>query len=309
MKSEAKYSIQMASKLTGVGIHTLRKWESRYNLISPERDDGGRRIYNEKEIEKLQLLNELTTLGESIGHLKDRDLEELKKMSKKILKEVSPKKDIFFDGPKINPDEVLRNLLMALEHYKLDIISHELEKVNLILNRKEMAFNIFLPLLREVGKRVFQGSLSITQELAIHSIIRVYLTKVINQNLSSKSKSPHNIIVSSLEGETNEFPLLISCLLLEHYQMRFYYLGTGIPAEAIVEAAKALNSTKLLIGISASSYQTSKKLFDGQLKVLSNSIKDIPVLRLGLTESGDKNGHSFTNIPTVDELNKKLMKW
>src|SRR5210317_1582356 len=112
MKSEAKYSIQMASKLTVVGIHTLRKWESRYNLINPIRDEGGRRVYNETEIEKLQILHELTTLGESIGHLKNRNLEELKEMSMKIL-QTTPKKSVSFEGPKVKLEEVFVNLLMA----------------------------------------------------------------------------------------------------------------------------------------------------------------------------------------------------
>ena len=74
----------MTSNLTGIGVHTLRKWESRYNLISPFRDKGGRRVFSEKEIEKLQLLHELTTLGESIGHLKDLDTPELKEMFEKF---------------------------------------------------------------------------------------------------------------------------------------------------------------------------------------------------------------------------------
>ncbi len=306
MKSEAKYSIQMASKLTGVGIHTLRKWESRYNLISPERDEGGRRIYNEEEIEKLQLLNELTTLGESIGHLKERNTEELKEMANKIMRETQ-RKDINLDGPKTDPKEVLYNLLLALQHYKLEIISHELEKLNLMLNRKEMALSIFLPLLREVGKRVFQGTLSMTQELAIQSIVRIYLAKIINQNLSNKSKSLHNVIVASPEGETNDFQLLITCLLLEHYQVKFYYLGTNIPAEAIAEAAKALNSTELIIGVSSNHYEHNKKFSEGQIMTLSKAMGETQIIRLGL--KAQETQGNIQDLSNLTDLDKVLSQW
>ncbi len=50
------YNIQVASKLSGVGIHTLRAWEKRYQVVSPRRSDSGRRLYSQDDIVKLQLL-------------------------------------------------------------------------------------------------------------------------------------------------------------------------------------------------------------------------------------------------------------
>ena len=49
-----KYNIQIASKLSGVGTHTLRAWEKRYGAVVPTRNDSGRRLYSDEDIEKLQ---------------------------------------------------------------------------------------------------------------------------------------------------------------------------------------------------------------------------------------------------------------
>lgn len=306
MDLEAKYSIQMASKLTGIGVHTLRKWESRYKLINPIRDKGGRRIYNEKEIEKLQLLNELTTLGESIGHLKDRSFEELKGMAQKISKSENKIPDIELSKP--NLKEMLVKLLWALEHYRLEIISHELDKLNIMLSKKDLVSDVFQPLLTEVGKRVLSGTLSFAQELALHSIIRLYLAKLINQNQSKKSKSTHNVIIASPEGDNNDFPLLLSCLLMEHHEVKYYYLGTNIPPEAILEAARALESTDIIIGLSPMTLEQNKKSFESQLRVLKKGKGMNNIHILGHAQFKFENENSSSNIRPLKNLNSLLQK-
>ena len=72
------YSIQLASKISGVGVHTIRAWEKRYQAVVPQRNTSGRREYNDKDIERLSLLSELCTLGHSIGKIANLSTEDLK---------------------------------------------------------------------------------------------------------------------------------------------------------------------------------------------------------------------------------------
>ena len=37
----ARYPIRAVSRLTGIGIDTLRAWERRYGAVTPVRDDRG----------------------------------------------------------------------------------------------------------------------------------------------------------------------------------------------------------------------------------------------------------------------------
>src|SRR5690349_25044929 len=53
---DARYSIRIASRLTGVSPATLRMWERRYGFPRPERTTGGSRLYSESEVEALRLL-------------------------------------------------------------------------------------------------------------------------------------------------------------------------------------------------------------------------------------------------------------
>ena len=79
-----KYNIQIASKLSGVGTHTLRAWEKRYGAVVATRNDSGRRLYSDEDIEKLRLLSELCSLCSSIGTIAKNSVEDLKGFLKKM---------------------------------------------------------------------------------------------------------------------------------------------------------------------------------------------------------------------------------
>ncbi|MFQ5574735.1 MAG: heat shock protein transcriptional repressor HspR [Terriglobia bacterium] len=58
-KDEALYMISVAAKLAGVHPQTLRIYE-RKELINPQRSSGSTRLYSEKDIVRLRLIQELT---------------------------------------------------------------------------------------------------------------------------------------------------------------------------------------------------------------------------------------------------------
>ena len=64
----ARYPIRAVSRLTGIGIDTLRAWERRYAAVTPPRDDRGR-MYTEADVARLRLLNGAVEQGHSIGRL------------------------------------------------------------------------------------------------------------------------------------------------------------------------------------------------------------------------------------------------
>jgi hypothetical protein len=48
---EPRCRIEMASRLSGVAAHNLRKWESRYGLVEPTRTAGDERVYRTADVE------------------------------------------------------------------------------------------------------------------------------------------------------------------------------------------------------------------------------------------------------------------
>ena len=59
-KIKAQYSIKEVETLSGVKAHTLRIWEQRYHLLTPERTDTNIRFYSD---EQLRMLLNIATLN------------------------------------------------------------------------------------------------------------------------------------------------------------------------------------------------------------------------------------------------------
>jgi DNA-binding transcriptional MerR regulator len=245
-----KYGINIVSNLSGIGIHTIRKWEQRYKVLTPEREENGRRLYTEKDIEKLQLLNELTSVGHSISKVATLNNNELKTLLERTTKKKISLPEKLDIAPKVNPEEFLKNLFLALENYKLDIISHELSKAKVLLSGRTLVMDILLPLFKEVGVRISNGQISLAQELALFSILKFHLGQIIFKNYERKIKKPQIIVFATLENDPSEIEILLSSVLSSDYGIRFYYLGAGLPVNALVEAAKSMGANLIVLGVS-----------------------------------------------------------
>ena len=85
------YMIGVAAELAGVHPQTLRIYEQK-GLVSPQRTRGNTRMYSQADIERLELINELTSEGINLagvirildlkGRLEERD-EEIDDLHKK----------------------------------------------------------------------------------------------------------------------------------------------------------------------------------------------------------------------------------
>jgi DNA-binding transcriptional MerR regulator len=61
------YRIGAVSRLTGISPDTLRIWERRYDVVTPERSAGGGRLYSSEDIARLKLIGRLVRKGDTIG--------------------------------------------------------------------------------------------------------------------------------------------------------------------------------------------------------------------------------------------------
>jgi MerR family transcriptional regulator, heat shock protein HspR len=55
-----RYMISVAAELVGMHPQTLRIYEQK-GLVRPKRTPGGTRLYSERDVERLQLIQQLTT--------------------------------------------------------------------------------------------------------------------------------------------------------------------------------------------------------------------------------------------------------
>ena len=82
------FSIKDLENITGVKAHTIRIWEKRYDLLSPERSETNIRYYSNKNLQKLLnivLLNNNNYKISKISEMKE-SLKRVPKKSKRTRK-------------------------------------------------------------------------------------------------------------------------------------------------------------------------------------------------------------------------------
>ncbi len=57
------YTIKHAAALTGIPADTLRMWERRYRVVTPIRNQGGYRLYDDAAITRLTAMHALVAAG------------------------------------------------------------------------------------------------------------------------------------------------------------------------------------------------------------------------------------------------------
>ncbi|MGB5331256.1 MAG: MerR family transcriptional regulator [Woeseiaceae bacterium] len=77
-KEEHNYGIGAVAKVTGLTDHTIRVWERRYGAVVAQRAANGRRVYSDRDVEKLGVLKRLTDAGFSIGQIASSSIDQLR---------------------------------------------------------------------------------------------------------------------------------------------------------------------------------------------------------------------------------------
>ncbi|MBY0518202.1 MAG: MerR family transcriptional regulator [Bacteriovoracaceae bacterium] len=274
------FNIQMAAQISGLSTHTIRAWEKRYGALTPDRSETGRRQYSSEEIERLTLLSQLTNLGNSIGQIARLPDDELKVIFDKLTHNrtglmVAPSV-ANSNKPQINAEETRLNLLMALAGYKVDIISHELNKAKLALSPGKFALDILLPLIKEVNQKQAKGDLTAAQVTALLAIIKFHVGNIIYGHYEKKIKSTKKFALATPEGELYMLDIMMGALLCCQHQMNFFFLSSNLPAPSISEAINAVEANILILGVSQlNNLKQSLPLFVEDILNTSKNISEI----------------------------------
>jgi DNA-binding transcriptional MerR regulator len=265
------FNIQVASQLSGVASATIRAWEKRYNAVVPERGDNKHRLYSERDIEKLALLYRLTEFGQSIGKIAHLDFEELKKIYSQLMHK--PYEELQVITPhhdQVDFDKILNSFFFALSAYKLDIISHELEKAKTLLSPRDLCLNLLVPLFHEIGNKVYRNELTIAQEHTLSAIFSFHIGQMIGLHYQKPYLKEGLILITTPEGEMHEIGILASALLCVHHGIKFIFLGANLPAKSLAEAVNALRPKAVLLGTIKGHEISDHNTLEDYLNVLTN---------------------------------------
>ena len=258
--------IRTVSNLTGINPVTLRAWERRYNLITPQRTPKGHRLYTEADVELIKQVLELLDQGVSISQVKPL-LERLpgpqhgavlaetgdvwKDYQQKMLRAVEKFDEHALDSTYSD----------ALSLYPVDVVNQRLVS----------------PLLRIIGERWKERKSGIVEEHFFSVYLRNKLGARIH-HLNQRSSGPL-LILACLPGEYHEIGLLLFTLATVNFGYRVLILGSNTPLEQIPEVLQQQPCAGIVLSGSA---RPSRSLFESELPDLVKN-SDVPVFIGGKT--------------------------
>jgi len=133
------FSIKDLENITGVKAHTIRIWEKRYDLLSPERSETNIRYYSNKNLQKLLNIVLLNNNNYKISKISEMKDDEISFMARELV----------FDRA-IN-EEAINSLKLAMFQFDKTLFNNIYNRLLLKKTFKEIFKEIFIPFLEHVG--------------------------------------------------------------------------------------------------------------------------------------------------------------
>jgi DNA-binding transcriptional MerR regulator len=285
MKKE--FSINVISNACGVKPHTIRTWEKRYQVFTPERSKGGQRLYSEVDLTKAKLIVSLIEQGHTISSLARHRLQELRSLLVVKNGEVSESDRMFTSLE-------TKKLEQHLVNFNIDQVASGMQYLRLSLGVKEFIFKIVLPVIHEIEKLALKGIYSVTQEHIISTIVRDQLGQI---NLANEGPNHDRFALATPEGNLHELPIMIAEIICNANRFSTNFLGASHPAECLSEAVNALKCKTIVMGVISSAQWNYEKNIVPYLESMDKYLKNNVKVVLG----GGREVHfpEFKNIENV----------
>ncbi|MGL1889014.1 MAG: MerR family transcriptional regulator [Reichenbachiella sp.] len=232
-----KYSIKDLEKLSGVKAHTIRIWEKRYNLLTPNRSDTNIRSYNDEQLKKILNVSSLLGGGMKISIVasltKPAFIEALNELNKTSIKDD-------------NIESMLHQLIKQCIDFDVESLENLIKEI--IKNRRmSSAFKeIFFPLLERVGHLWASNKLSPAHEHFLSNTLRQALFSA-TSDLKSTSKKKYLLFLP--EWEQHELPLLFCHYMIRKAGHKSIYLGAKVPWLNLIETIDSIKPDYLLTSL------------------------------------------------------------
>jgi MerR family transcriptional regulator, light-induced transcriptional regulator len=229
------YNINSVSKMTGISAFVIRAWERRYNAVIPGRTGTNRRFYTEEDIEKLRLLKEAVSRGNSIGNIANLSVSSLKEMLTSLRngEEVKPEG---FDQK--TAEEFLLKCMEAIKKLEYRNLENYLMRASIEFSHPQLIEGIIIPILNEIGNSWQQGYLRVAQEHLASAVIRTFLYNL-RDSYKPGEYSPRIMITTPI-GQQHEFGALIASIIAASEGWDAVYFGPDLPASEIIATVEQL---------------------------------------------------------------------
>lgn len=218
------YSIKDIENLTGIKAHTIRIWEQRYNIVSPQRTDTNIRYYDTHALKTMLNVALLNNMGYKISNIAKMSSEEI---TAKVRESIYKSSDYQIQ---IN---ALSVAMIDLDEIQFDkIISTSVLQIGF----EKTMIQIVYPFLIRVGLLWATSTINPAQEHFISNLIRQKIIVAIDgQSIAPKNPKAKSYMLYLPAEEMHELSLLFASYIIKSRDARVFYLGQSTPLQDVQE--------------------------------------------------------------------------
>jgi methanogenic corrinoid protein MtbC1 len=225
---QTSYSIKDLENLSGIKAHTIRIWEKRYNLLKPSRTTSNIRYYDSDSLVKLLNITLLYNNGYKISKIANIPENEIPAVVRENMT-----KDTMNDS--------------AVNSFKMSMLNFDgflfEQTYGRLLGQKsfrEIFYDVFIPLLEEIGILWLSESITPAHEHFISNLIKQkVLTNIERMQILPRDKADKLYVLYLPLNEIHELGLLFVYYELLVNGCAAVYLGQSVPTQNL----KSLQTT------------------------------------------------------------------
>lgn len=249
------YTIKRAAELTGISVATLRAWERRYGVVSPQRSDGGYRLYGPEDVRALAIMNSLVNEGWSA---REAAAETLRRLS---ARDPSGREPSFGRdsrdgrGSRVAPlrpgaryqSEDAEAFVRAAERLDSASATAVLDARFALGTFEHVVDDWLMPTLKLVGEEWAHGRLTVAGEHLVSYAVQRRLAAAY-EAASGRIDGP-TLLVGLPPGSRHELGLLAFAVAARRAGFATVYVGADLPAEDWVRAIEARRAAGMVMAV------------------------------------------------------------
>ena len=231
-----KYRIQTVAEMTGIPAATLRAWERRYGIPSPERSSSSYRLFSDHDVGSIRKLKALCDEGMAPA--------EAARMVVRI--EEASNTPVEADPYKRACDTILR----AVEDFEPQTVERAVRSAMFIGSAATVYQRVISPTMQTVGDRWHEGTFSIAQEHMASESLGSAARDMLR--LVEPAAGAREAIVACFADEEHALPLYGVAFVLVQWGFRPVVLGAKTPPSAIRHAVESIQPALVALSVTLS---------------------------------------------------------
>ena len=225
------FSIKYLENLSGIKAHTIRIWEKRYKILEPMRTDTNIRLYDLVSLQKLLNITLLHDYGYKISKIASYPEEKIPMLVREIISEKSAK------------NHAISAFKMSMMNFDQELFFTTYNQLLSEKSFKEIFYQVFIPLMNELGLLWQSKTISPAQEHFISYLIKQKLLVNTEKLQILKPIKTDKVFVLSLPmNEIHELGLMYLNYEILLHGYKTIYLGESMPIDNLKDLKKYFDS-------------------------------------------------------------------